>query len=194
MSTTFDLNIDEIADGIWTGGDLPAGITPAVEALLGWRDVGITHIVDNRQECSDEQLVDVVAPDIAYLHAGVDDAGQRMPDSWFERTTRFALDALAADGVVLLHCHMGINRGPSAAYATLLTLGWDAVEAIDLIRSRRPKAAVGYAEDALAFWLREIDADEEHTASEMDRLAQWRLENPHDTVRIIRQIRNGQYR
>ncbi len=50
---------------------------------------------------------------------------------------------------MLVHCHMGINRGPSMAYACLLVLGWDPIEAMTAIRTARPIAAIGYAEDAL---------------------------------------------
>ncbi|MEJ7774997.1 MAG: hypothetical protein WKF72_09340 [Nocardioidaceae bacterium] len=50
---------------------------------------------------------------------------------------------------VLLHCHMGINRGPSAGVAVLLATGWDPVDAFDAVRRARPIAHVAYAADAL---------------------------------------------
>jgi hypothetical protein len=49
---------------------------------------------------------------------------------------------------VLVHCHVGIDRGPSMAHACLLMLGRDPIEAMTMIRSARPIAAIGYAEDA----------------------------------------------
>ena len=87
--------------------------------------------------------------DLEYLHLGIDDAGQRVPDEWFDEGVRFALEAVEAGGVVLAHCHMGINRGPSMGFAVLLALGWDAVEALDAIHAARPIAFLAYAEDAL---------------------------------------------
>lgn len=185
-------NITKLIEGLWTGGDLPAGVEAAGD-ISDWIDAGITHVVDNRLEYSDEALVALVAPEITYLYNGVDDAGQRMPDGWFDRAVDFALGARASDpgAGVLLHCHMGINRGPSAAYAVLLGLGWDPVEAIDLIRTQRPIAAVGYAENALDWWHRRRAASTTRKASDVRRLAAWRLDNPHDTVRIIRAIRSG---
>ena len=53
-----------------------------------------------------------------------------------------------------MHCHSGINRGPSAAFAVLLSIGWDPVEAIELIRTQHPIATVSYAENALDWWHR----------------------------------------
>ena len=58
------------------------------------------------------------------------------------------------DAVVLVHCHMGVNRGPSMAYAILLALGWDAVEALNAISAARPIAGVIYAGNALSWWHR----------------------------------------
>ena len=187
-------NISELTPGIWTGGDLPAAPDAATVDIAEWVNAGITHVVDNRIEWSDEQLVGLAAPHIHYLHNGADDAGQRMPDQWFERAVEFALTARSTDSAagVLLHCHMGINRGPSAAYALLLSLGEDPVDAIDLIRTKRPIAAVGYAEDALDWWHRRTDQPAARRADDRQRLAHWRLDHPHDTVRIIRAIRNGE--
>ena len=94
--------------------------------------LGITHIVDVRLEWTDEEFVAALAPDVGYLHLGVDDAGQRIPGAWFDAVTEWSLAALTEPGAkVLLHCHMGINRGPSAGYAVLLALGFDPVDALD---------------------------------------------------------------
>lgn len=186
---TENLNITQLTDQLWTGGDLPEPLTAAAQVVEGWRGLGIRAVVDNRFEWNDSELVGVVAPEIAYLHAGVDDAGQKMPDEWFETVTGFALDRLAAGDGVLVHCHMGINRGPSAAYAVLLASGWDPIGAIDLIRTARPIAAVGYAEDALDWWHRRSGAPASEQLVQRSQLRRWRRDNPHDTVRIIRQIR-----
>src|ERR1041384_202554 len=113
-----------------------------------------------------------------------------MPDDWFDRGVGFALEALATPGnKVLSHCHMGINRGPSLAYAVLLGQGVDPIEAIELVRRARGIAAVGYAEDALSWHLRSIGASPEDRGGEGRRLHEWRRKNPLDVVRIIRRIR-----
>ncbi len=50
-------NINEVAPGIWTGGDLPYDRAVAEEHVAEWREAGITHVSDNRMEWSDEELV-----------------------------------------------------------------------------------------------------------------------------------------
>ncbi len=95
-----------------------------------------------------------MAPKIAHLNAGVVDGGQPMRNSWFETITAFAGQHLSVGVGVLVHCHSGINRSPSAAFAVQLSIGWDPVEAIELIRTQRPIATVSYAENALDWWHR----------------------------------------
>ena len=104
---------------------------------------------------------------------------------------RLRLEAWAKDSsaVVVARCHMGINRGPSMAYAILLASGWDSIEAIDHIRGSRPVAAVGCAEDALDWHLRRTGADAATRLAERRRLEAWRRAHPHDTYGIIRSIR-----
>ena len=184
-------NIDRLTDTLWTGGDLPHPLDEAVEALVAWDHLGIRHIFDARMEWTDEDFVESLAPHIRYLNFGVDDAGQQMPDWWFDQVVEFVEGATERGGAVLIHCHMGINRGPSAAYAALLASGWDPVDAIDRIRTARPIAAVGYAEDALGWWHRRNDTPPPQRRRERDQLAQWRQEHPHDTIRIIREIRES---
>ena len=183
-------NFDFITPQMATGGDLPPHDEHALEALLEWRHLGITHILDNRLEWSDEEFVAQQAADIVYLHNGVDDAGQAMPDSWFDRGVAFITAAIQDPAnKVHIHCHMGINRGPSLAYAALLALRWDPIDAIAAVRTARPIAGVGYAEDALDWHHRRLDTEPAARAQERARLAQWRREHPLDVVRIIRGIR-----
>jgi protein-tyrosine phosphatase len=183
------LNITQLTERLWTGGDLPEPLGVAEPHARAWIDVGIDHVIDCRHEWSDEDLLQVVAPHVRYTHIGIDDAGQQVPGAWFDLVTTAARETLREGGTVLVHCHMGINRGPSGAFATLLDSGWDPVEAIDLIRSARPIAAVGYAEDALEWWHHRQGMPSSERIVQRNRLRRWRRDHPHDTVRIIRQIR-----
>ena len=63
--------------------------------MAEWREAGITHVVDNRMEWSDEELVGEIDPSVRYLRNGVDDAGQAMHDWWFDEAVAFAFEALA---------------------------------------------------------------------------------------------------
>lgn len=155
--------------------------------------VGVTHVIDARIEWSDEQLVAQRAPAIAYLHRGIDDAGQRVPAAWFEETVSWALAAVEQGGAVLAHCHMGINRGPSLGFAVLLALGWDTVEALDAIRSVRPIAWVAYAEDAVRWHHEREGLAPAELDRELLRMARWREENALDLESVIRLKREQGY-
>lgn len=188
-------NISRVTDRLFTGGDLPLHRGPA--AVLADLDevvaAGVTHVVDNRIEWSDEVTYRVAAPQIAYLHNGQDDRGQRMPDSWFDRGVDFALDALATPGTaVLAHCHMGINRGPSMALAIMLALGDDPVDALAAIRAARPIAAVAYSEDALDWWHRRNGVSALRARRELAAVRSWHRENRIDVPRIVRRIRRDE--
>lgn len=183
-------NANHVTSNLWIGGDLETRHPTLAHVQLDELDqAGITDIVDCRIEWNDQDWVTATKPDLGYLWLGVDDAGQRMPDAWFDRGTAFAVDRLAAGGTVLTHCHMGINRGPSMGFAVMLALGWDAIDALDRIRARRPIAYVSYAEDALDWWLRKQGASPEEQREQRRRIDQWRRENHLDVATVIRCIR-----
>lgn len=186
-------NISQVAPRLWIGGDLATQQPILAEVQLHEiADLGVTDIVDCRLEWSDEDWVTVAHPEIGYHWLGVDDAGQRMPDAWFDTGTAIVRDALDAGGTVLVHCHMGINRGPSMGFAAMLSLGWDPIDAVDAIRRARPIAYVAYAEDALDWWLRRTGADETRRASARARMGEWRRANHLDLAGVIRRVRWGQ--
>jgi hypothetical protein len=150
-------NISYITDRVWTGGDLPSdlGEEAMLSDLAEIQRAGITAILDTRIEWSDEEFVRTHAPHLGFLSIGADDVGQLMPDDWFDAGVEFALAALKdPDAQVLAHCHMGINRGPSMAFAILLATGMDPICALIAIRRARPIAAIYYADDALDWWHR----------------------------------------
>lgn len=184
METSYTLgvaNADFVTEQLAVGGDLDIqDVDLACQQALDILDAGVTHVLDVRQECDEPMWEEF--PEIHYRWAGIDDAGQRVPASWFDDITSWAVAAIEQGGVVLAHCHMGINRGPSAGYAILLTLGWDPVEAIAAIRKARAVANVWYAEDALRWYYAD---DEVALKREIGRVRRWRKANPLDVVRII---------
>lgn len=183
-------NLDFITTNLATGGDLPEDERNARRVLREWQRLGITHVIDNRLEWTDEDFIAEWAPEIRYMDNGIDDHGGAMPGEWFDQGVAFARAAHQDPGAkVLVHCHMGINRGPSLAYAIMLADGWDPIEAITAIRSVRPIAAVLYAEDALAWHHRRSGTPATELQRDRRRLARWRRENWIDVVRIIRGIR-----
>ncbi len=186
-------NAHFVTPQLLVGGDLDYDTVTALRQLLELTDAGVTHIVDVRIEASDEELVaefaKAVGVSIGYLHHGMDDAGQLVPAEWFETGVAYAVEAIHAGGIVLAHCHMGINRGPSLGYAVLFAQGWDAVEALDAIRQARPIAYIDYAADALAWHHARIESPATELRRDLERLDQWRRDNQLDVVDVIRKVR-----
>lgn len=183
-------NASQITDQLWVGGDLEITDDELASLQLDeLDDAGITDIVDLRLEWNDNDWVTVAKPHIRYHWLGVDDAGQKMPDEWFDRGTEHVLTQINSGGRALVHCHMGINRGASMGFAVLLALGWDPVDALDRVRAQRPIAYVGYAEDALDWWLRKNDASQTERAAGQRQIRQWRRDNYLDVANVIRRIR-----
>ncbi len=185
-------NASFVTPGLAVGGDLAYDRDTAGAQLAELVGCGLTHIIDVRLEWSDEEFVAGAAPQVGYFHHGVDDAGQCIPDGWFDAGVGYALDALAGPAaVVLVHCHMGINRGPSLGYAILLAQGWDPVAALDAVRAARPIAAVAYAEDALRWHHARTGTPAVERAQDRAGVAQWRSDNQLDTASIIRRLRRA---
>jgi predicted protein tyrosine phosphatase len=191
-------NADFVTPQLAVGGDLDRRELAALKQLLELAEAGMTHIVDVRLEANDEDFVQRFAAatsrELRYLHHGVDDRGQAIPHEWFEVGVQFAQAAIDAGGVVLTHCHMGINRGPSLGYALLLGQGWDAVEALSAIRGARPIAYIDYADDALAWYHARVGGDSADLLRDVRRVAQWRRDNYLDASTVIRQVRAGELR
>jgi len=182
-------NLHFVTPTLAVGGDISADDDDlAVMQFAEISSLGITHIVDVRLEWSDLDAFAESAPHIGYLHHGMDDAGQAVPYDWFEHAVGW-VEAAGPEAVVLAHCHMGINRGPSLGFAVLLAQGWDPVEAIAAIRAARPCANVWYAADALTWHQQRTGVDSATAAGRHAALETWREANPLDVVRIIREQR-----
>jgi protein-tyrosine phosphatase len=164
-----------LTDQIIISGDLSEDPAVAAEQIDHWERVGITHVLDTRSEWSDKELVADLSPGIVYGWIPTDDYGGPQPDRWFDDGVTFAVEALIEpDTVVLVHCHMGINRGPSMAYRILLELGWDPIEALDAIRKARPIADLAYAGDALDHFHRRGDVPQDLRDEDLGRFEAWR--------------------
>jgi protein-tyrosine phosphatase len=189
-------NLHFVTPTLAVGGDISSYDDElAVQQFSEICHLGVTHVVDVRLEWNDAETFLQHAPHVQYLHHGMDDAGQAVPPEWFEHAVSWIEAAWAEDpdAVVLTHCHMGINRGPSLGFAVLLALGWDPVEAIAAIRAARPQANVWYAADALDWYHARTGADDDTAAAQHAALAAWREANPLDVVRLIREQRAQGY-
>ena len=87
---------------------------------------------------------------------------------------------------------MGINRGPSMAFAILLATGMEPAAALTAIRAARPIAAIAYDDDALDWWHRTSGTPESVAKAQRAQVDAWHRGNPLDVVRFIRSIRSNE--
>jgi len=182
----------KVTDWLYLCGDLPSEEDLAVSQLEEWRREGITAIVDVREEWSDERLVAKYAPEMNYFHLGTHDDGGAQTAEWFEE----GLDALhhalqEREAKVVVHCHMGVNRGPSMGFAYLLDQGWQPIDALTAIRAARPIAAVAYASDALRAHQDRRAVGEAAALEQRQAIRQWMDDNDIDVRTVIRRIRQA---
>ncbi len=184
-------NANFVTDRLAVGGDLSPNFARARRQLDELVSAGITHIVDLREEWSDETLVATWAPQVRYLQHRVADAGQRIGPEWFTELSSWVSEALEDPAAkVLVHCHMGVNRAPSAMLALLLAQGRGLRPSLDLIRRARPVAVIDYAGSALEWHLARTGADARARRNARRTLARWRTANHLDVVQVIRAIRS----
>lgn len=142
-------NISWLTDDLAVGGSLPFYPDDAYRVAQSLVDLDVRTVIDMREETDDEALWKDF-PEVEYIWLGTDDReGHTIPNHVWDGVSVGAAQALVRGGKVLVHCHMGINRGPSAAYRILLDRGWDFIQAYDLIREKRPVAGLYYAKGAL---------------------------------------------
>jgi protein tyrosine phosphatase (PTP) superfamily phosphohydrolase (DUF442 family) len=182
-----------VTDRIFVCGDLPQDPGGFAAHLDEWVRLGVTHIVDVREEWSDEPEVLERHPHIEYAHLGTHDSGGSQSSVWFDRGVAAMRAALAdPEAKVLVHCHMGVNRAPSLVYAALLTHGVDIEEGLYAIRAARPIAAILYAESAIRW----IGALRGWSAVEVSdavwRVRFWHSHNEVDVEWIISGIRQAE--
>lgn len=179
---------------IFISGDLPSGRVDFDRQLDEWRAAGITHIIDAREEWSDEGRVADRYPDITYHWVGTHDDGGGQPDEWFRAGVDAALEALGdPQARVVIHCHMGVNRGPSMAFAVLLAMGWNPVAAAAAIRAARPIAAILYAAVALDWFHRQGAVAASLASQQRAELAEWFDSNDVDVAWVVNRIRLAEW-
>ena len=175
---------------IAASGDLPDDHANAVIHLNRWISAGITHVIDLRVEANDTHFVETNS-DIKYHWFGVDDNGTKRSGRWFDDLTTVATQILSdPNSKIIVHCHMGVNRGPSALFAILLALGWDDLDALRAIRNARPIAAVLYAPDATRWNAIRSGATKTEVEERVSNVKAWLDRNYLDLCYVIDCIGN----
>lgn len=148
---------NDVNDWLSVGGDLDLArdVTGQTlgEIIAQLRDHGVTHVLDLRSEWNDAPLWRAAGfPPENYRHAPIIDSWRHVPpESWCEEVEGFVEKFWGETGTgerLYIHCHMGVNRAPSAAMLALLTIDPDMspMSAFLKIRSVRPIAGLVYAE------------------------------------------------
>ena len=172
-------------------GDLYPDRGRALDQLGWWLRSDAVGIIDCRGEWTDEDFVAVAAPELDYRYVGTDDDGRGQDDEWFSAGVAHFEDLTLRGGRVVVHCHMGVNRGPSMAFAILLSQGWDITEALDAIAEARPIVGLIYANDAVRWWGRQSGWTQEQVAAGVAQVNRWHRVNGIDGSQVIRAIRQA---
>lgn len=179
-----------VTDQMAVSGDLPFNRTAALQQIARWETEGITDVFDMRGECDDTHFIHENSC-IRSHWFGVDDNGGPRDDAWFRALTQRALEILSdPERRILVHCHMGVNRGPSALYAILLACGWDHLDALRGIRDARPIAGIIYAPDAARWFATESGLDTDTGDVMVTEVQDWLRRNNLDLGYVIRSIGN----
>jgi protein-tyrosine phosphatase len=182
----------EVTPWLAISGDLPEESGLAAAQLRQWVEAGITDIVDVRGEWSDEDFVARQAPQLRYWYLGTHDNGSAQHLSWFDAgIAALHRSEKEPNAKFMVHCHMGINRGPSMAYAYLLERGVGVTAALDAIRDARPIAAIAYADDALRAHCRRHGIAVEEQELLLAQQRQWFDDHEIDVRRVIRLLRSA---
>ena len=132
--------ICQVSDSLAVSGDLPSNRVQALEQLRLWEAAGITDVFDMREEANDTEFIRKNSTINGHWF-GVDDDGGKRDDAWFQilcDAARVILNDTTRPRRILVHCHMGVNRGPSALFAIMLATGWGSLDALRAIRDARP--------------------------------------------------------
>jgi protein-tyrosine phosphatase len=147
---------NDVNDWLSVGGDLDlaADVTGQTyaETIRQLTAHGVTHVLDLRVEWSNASTWEQMGlPAENYCYAPITDSWRYKPEAeWYaaieEFIGEFWMNSAEGDRLYV-HCHMGINRAPSAAMlALMLVEAMHPWEAFLAIREARPVAGLVYAE------------------------------------------------
>jgi hypothetical protein len=131
--TRGELNLTWITDDLAAGGS----VRPRDYSKL--RDIGVTAVIDLRAEAQDDaEKLRQVGIELLYLPT---------PDRYsptiekLASGVRWTEERLAAGGKVFAHCEHGVGRGPLMVGCVLISRGYSASDAIEILRDRRWQSA-----------------------------------------------------
>jgi len=185
----------EVDSWLVLSGDLHPRRDVAERQVAAYRQLGITHIIDCRQEWDDEYLLAELAPEIRYWNLGTHDDGGPQADAWFDAGVAAYHRAMEQeDAKILVHCHMGVNRGPSMALRLMLEHDPEVLpeDCVIEIRRARPIARILYAEDAARHALGPAIEENLEGSRKVARMLKVLAEDTIDMGDVIHAIRRSE--
>lgn len=138
-------NITKLGERLWVGGDLVYSPKTEVDRMLHLQPL----VIDVRD-------AEEVETEPSWRSLGLDGIHVEMHDDPKRGTTMrsflefFEIVQPMSSQKLFIHCHMGINRSPSAAWFLMVMDGWmKPAEAFDIISQKRPFAGMAYVTEAL---------------------------------------------
>ena len=122
----------ELLPGLWLGS------RPSPRQARELARLGITHVVDLRAEADADD--GRWGEGVVVVRRGLVDHADPAADA-LDAAVTVVRRAVDAGETVYVHCHAGIERGPTVAVAALVVSGWPLSEAYRLVREKRPVAA-----------------------------------------------------
>ncbi|HEY3115945.1 MAG TPA: dual specificity protein phosphatase [Chloroflexota bacterium] len=101
--------------------------------------MGIGAVVDCREEASDDER-ELARFGIAFLRLPTPDATTLTQDSLTQGVS-WVRDQLESGRKVYIHCTHGVGRAPELGACVLVTQGYDAEDALELVKARRWQAS-----------------------------------------------------
>lgn len=139
------INLSWVTPNLACGGQVSSSLFPKL------RDMGVTAVVDMRQEARDP--VDrLLACGISLYYLPTPDLHAADP-SELKQAADWVLNVLNGGGKVFVHCQHGIGRGPLMACAILVRMGYQPWDAVRVVKEKRWQVALNrrQLETLLAF-------------------------------------------
>ena len=123
------LNLSWITPDLAVGGAFPMRHVPRL------RRIGITAVVDCREEASDDEEA-LARHGISFLRLPTPDARDLSQDH-LDLGVAWSAERLASGEKVYVHCWHGVGRGPLLVCCILVASGHSAADALGLVKARR---------------------------------------------------------
>jgi len=160
METKMMNAIDQVNEWMWVGGDplYASDLQADLELIVREKLV----VIDCRSADEDNNDGWASLVNVDRVSGNLHDDGDNDNDiEDFQRIADEIADYVADGRKFLVHCHMGVNRGPSVALMMLVASGMDPEKAFMALRHARPACGVAYGIPAVSAAIMDVISDED---------------------------------